>query len=296
MSQWRAFCVYLRSEFWGSFMILLFGAGVECQVRLHYNDNDVNGAFGTYLSCRIAWGCGVALGAWASGGISGGTYQRDLRQVISILVRWLYSPAAVTVAMALFRGFSWKRATRYIVAQILGCAFGSLVVYMLYRESILSFEGGLPHSVSGMRSTAGLFFTRPAPSISLLTAYMTEAIATATLLFLVLAFGDTGNWAIPKGSMPVGLFLTVLGIGSSLGSNTGYALNPARDSGPRLVLYLLGYGNDVWTHDGGYWFFGGWCSTLLGACLGVLLYDLCLYDGKDSALYTLHEPASVTLE
>jgi len=87
VSQWRAFCVYLRSEFWGSFMILLFGAGVECQVRLHYNDNDVNGAFGTYLSCRIAWGCGVALGAWASGGISGGTYQTDLRQAISILVR-----------------------------------------------------------------------------------------------------------------------------------------------------------------------------------------------------------------
>lgn len=54
-------------------MILLFGAGVECQVRLHYNDNDVSGAFGTYLSCRLAWACGVALGAWASGGISGGT-------------------------------------------------------------------------------------------------------------------------------------------------------------------------------------------------------------------------------
>ncbi|WFD22051.1 hypothetical protein MEQU1_000713 [Malassezia equina] len=228
------------TEFWGSFMILLFGAGVECQVRLHYNDNDVSGAFGTYLSCRLAWACGVALGAWASGGISG----------------------AVTVAMALFRGFPWRKASRYIVAQVLGCAFGAWVVYMVYQESILSFEGGLPHSVSGMRSTAGLFFTRPASSISLLTAYMTETVATATLLFLVLAFGDTGNWAIPKGSMPVGLFMAVLAIGSSLGSNTGYALNPARDTGPRLVLYLLGYGKDVWTHDGGYWFFGGWCSTL----------------------------------
>lgn len=200
------------------------------------------------------------------------------------------------MALTLFRGFPRKRAFRYIIAQVLGCAFGALVVYLVYRESILSFEGGLPHSVRGMRSTAGLFFTRPAPTISLFTAYLTEAVATATLLFLVLAFSDSGNWALPSSSLPVGLFFAVLAIGSSLGSNTGYALNPARDTGPRLALYLLGYGADIWTHDGVYWFFGGWCATLIGACLGLFLYDLCLYDGNDSILHAWHEPMPITLE
>ena len=165
--------------------------------------------------------------------------------------------------MCIFRGFSWRKGCKYIVAQTLGCAFGAFVVYMLYRDSILVYEGGLPHAVSEIYLTAGLFITRPFPIISLMRAYMTELLATAALLFLVLAMSDHGNWSVRRGTMHVGLFFVILAIGSSLGSNTGYALNPARDTGPRIVLTLLGYGSEVWTHDGAYWFFAGGYRQLL---------------------------------
>ena len=236
---------------------------------------------GTYLSCRLTWACGVALGAWACGGISGG-----------------HINPAVTIPMCIFRGFSWRKGCKYIVAQTLGCAFGAFVVYMLYRDSILVYEGGLPHAVSEIYLTAGLFITRPFPIISLMRAYMTELLATAALLFLVLAMSDHGNWSVRRGTMHVGLFFVILAIGSSLGSNTGYALNPARDTGPRIVLTLLGYGSEVWTHDGAYWFFAGWVSTIAGGLLGVFLYDAFLYEGEDSWVYNIlmdqAQPISLT--
>lgn len=238
----------------------------------------MTGAFGTYLSCRLTWACGVALGAWVCGGISGG-----------------HINPAVTIALCLFRGFSWREAKRYIVAQVLGCAFGALVVYMLYHDSILMYENGFPHAVTGERSTAGLFITRPNSIISLGCAYGTELVATAALLFLVLALGDQGNWGTPRGTLPFGLFVAVLAIGSALGSNTGYAMNPARDTGPRLVLAALGYGTELWTHDGAYWFFGGWVATICGGILGVGLYDLCLYEGEDTVMQHVNEPQRIRL-
>lgn len=246
-------------------MIILFGAGVECQVRLHYMVNDIDEAFGSHLSCRIAWAAGVALGAWVAGGISGA-----------------HLNPAVTVALAAWRRFPRHKIASYIAAQVLGCTFGAFVVYYLYHDSIALFEDGARHSVLGPRATAGLFFTFPSPLISLATAYLTELIATATLLFLVMAFGDKGNWALSQGSLPIGLFLAVLAIGSALGFNTGYALNPARDLGPRIALTFLGYGSEIWTHDYAYWFFGPGVAPIAGGTLGVFLYDAFLYTGEES--------------
>lgn len=253
------------AEFFGAFMIILFGAGVECQVRLHYRENGYKEAFGNYLSCRLAWATGVALGAWVSGGISGA-----------------HINPAVTIALTAFRGFSPRKAPAYILSQVLGCASATFVVYAMYAHSIARFEGGDMRTVVGPHSTAGLFITKPLAFIPLLTAYFTEFVATAALIFFVLAFCDFDNWAPPSGTLPVGLFLAVLGIGSSLGSNTGYALNPARDTGPRLALSLLGYGAGVWKHDDAYWFFGPWLSTVAGALFGAFLYDAFLYQGIDS--------------
>ncbi|WFD33027.1 hypothetical protein MSPP1_004084 [Malassezia sp. CBS 17886] len=263
----RAWREYL-AEFWGTFTILLFGAGVECQVRLHLDETGRGGVFGDYLSCRLAWASGVALGAWVAGGISGA-----------------HINPVVTVAMALLRRFPRGKILGYMAAQVLGCVAATFVVYGLYRDSILFWEDGAPRAVGGPRSSADMFVTRPSSLISLPTAYATEFVATGAMMFLVLAVSDGGHWGLPRGVMPVGLFFIVLAIGSALGFNTGYALNPARDTGPRIALYFLGYGNALWTHDDGYWFFGPWCSSSIGAAVGAFLYDASLYEGTDSVLW-----------
>lgn len=255
------------AEFWGAFMVILFGTGVECEVRLHYAEHGMAGAFGNYLQCRIAWAAGIALGCWAAGGISGA-----------------HLNPAVTIAMRLLRRFPERKVLSYIVAQVLGCMAAAFVVYALYHDSITAYEGGAGRTVLGPRATAGLFVTFPSALIARSTAYMTEVVGTATLLFLVAAMGDQGNWALRRGAMPIGLFFAVLAIGSALGYNTGYALNPARDLGPRLVLTLLGYGKELWTHDSAYWLFGPVLAPIVGGVLGVGLYDAFLYTGDDSVL------------
>lgn len=195
--------------------------------------------------------------------------------------------------MRVLRRFPERKVLSYIVAQVLGCFVAALVVYALYHDSIAVFEGGAARTVVGPRATAGLFVTFPSALIARSTAYMTELVGTATLLFLVAAMGDQGNWALRRGTMPIGLFFAVLAIGSALGYNTGYALNPARDLGPRLALMLLGYGKELWTHDGAYWLFGPVLAPVVGGLLGVGLYDAFLYTGDDSVLTEYDGPIAL---
>lgn len=100
------------AEFLASFFIILFGAGVEAQVKLHYG---AQGDAGTHLSCRLAWAAGVALAGWVGGGISGG-----------------HCNPTVTVVLAIFRGFPKRKVPGFIIAQVLGCAVAGLVVYANY--------------------------------------------------------------------------------------------------------------------------------------------------------------------
>ncbi|WFC98760.1 type IV protein arginine methyltransferase [Malassezia yamatoensis] len=156
---------------------------------------------------------------------------------------------------------------------------------------IAAYEQGVVRTVIGHHATAGMFVTFPSALISLWTAFATEMVGTATLLFLVAAVGDQGNWGLSRGTLPIGLFFIVLAIGCALGYNTGYALNPARDLGPRLALTFLGYGSELWTHDSMYWLGGPFLAPILGGILGVGFYDAFLYTGQDSLLtgvYVFH--------
>ena len=256
------------AEFFGTFLILLFGAGVECQVNLHYHagaTRDV-AAFGSYLQGRLAWAAGVAMAVWVSGGVSGG-----------------HCNPSVTIALACFRGFPKRKILPFITAQTLGAAAASLLVYANNVTSIDKFQGGNgTRTVSGKNSTAGFFFTFPAPELSVRSAFLSEYLATAVLLFVVFALADTANLKPPKGTQPFAMFIVLLGIGASLGYNTGYAINGARDTGPRIALWLVGYGNEVWTHDAGYWFWNPWLSSILGGVVGAATYDAFLYTGQDS--------------
>ncbi|TKY86664.1 hypothetical protein EX895_004304 [Sporisorium graminicola] len=261
------------AEFFGTFLILIFGAGVECQVNMHYHSSatrDVS-AYGSYFQGRLAWAAGVAMAGWASGGVSGG-----------------HCNPSVTVALTLFRGFPRRKVVPFVVAQTLGAAVASLLVYANNVTNIERFQTAAAGAIAGSRtvkgagSTAGFFFTLPAPELSFTSAFFSEFLATAILLFVVFALADTANLKPPHGTQPFAMFIVLLGIGASLGYNTGYAINGARDTGPRIALWLVGYGNEVWTHDGGYWFWNPWLSSILGGVVGAATYDAFLYSGRDS--------------
>ncbi|KAF2725908.1 MIP family channel protein [Polychaeton citri CBS 116435] len=242
------------AEFWGTFMILLFGAGVECQVNLHGNAGD-------FLQCRLTWAAGVAMAVWTSGGISGG-----------------HCNPSVTLALAAFRGFPWRKVPSFIIAQVLGATVASLVVYANYSSSIALFEA------DGTRSAMPCFFTFPASQLSYGGAFYTELLATAVLILIVFALSDKSNLPPPTGTQPFAMFLAILAIGAALGINTGYAMNGARDTGPRLALWIVGYGTKVWTHDHFYSIWCPWGATLVGGLLGAGIYDAFMYTGRDSPM------------
>ena len=165
---------------------------------------------------------------------------------------------AVTFANCVFRKFPWRKFPIYMLAQVLGAMTASAVVYANYKSAIDVFEGG-PNvrTVGAATSSAGIFCTYPAEFMTKTGQFFSEFIASTLLMFLIYALKDDGN--IGAGNLtPLGLFFVIFGIGACFGWETGYAINLARDFGPRLVSYMIGYGHEVWS-AGGYYF---WVSFL----------------------------------
>ncbi|KAH0578455.1 hypothetical protein H2248_003603 [Termitomyces sp. 'cryptogamus'] len=249
------------AEFAGVMVLIIFGNGVNCQVVLSSNSSVAASPKGDYLSISFGWAVGTAMGVWISAGISGG-----------------HINPAITLAFASWRGFPWKKVPAYIFAQVMGGLVGAALVYANYFHAIDIFEGG-----RGVRTlqTASLFSTYALDYMTNISCFFSEFLATAVLVILVLATIDAGNSPPPSGLFPLSLFLLILGIGAALGMETGYALNPARDLGPRLLTSMVGYGKAVYTFRNHYWI---WCPILgpiLGAQVGAMFYEAFLYNGRD---------------
>jgi len=204
------------------------------------------------------------MGVWVSGGISGG-----------------HINPAVTLALATWRRFPWKKVPGFILAQLMGGIVGAALVYANYFHAVDIFEGG-----RGIRtlSTAGLFSTYPLPYMTHVSCFFSEVLATAVLLIVILAIGDKRNISPPTGLEPLVFFILILGIGGALGMQTGFALNPARDLGPRILTAMVGYGHVVFTFRNQYWL---WCpiiGPIVGAQLGALTYVMLLFAGEESSM------------
>jgi aquaglyceroporin related protein len=243
------------SEFFGTFIMLLFGDGVVAQVVLS------NGEKGDYQSISWGWGLGVMLGVYV-GGKSGG-----------------HLNPAVTLANCVFRGHPWRKLPVYAIAQLLGAMAAAAVVYGNYKSAIDVFEGGPGiRTVTGPTATAGIFCTYPAEFMTRTGMFFSEIVASTILQFTIFALADNNN--IGAGPlMPLALFFLIFGIGACFGWETGYAINLARDFGPRLVSYMLGYGHEVWS-AGGYYFWIPMVAPFFGTLFGGFLYDLFIYEGK----------------
>ncbi|KAL2364184.1 Aquaporin-9 [Blastomyces dermatitidis] len=242
------------SEFVGVFMIVLFGDGSVAQVILSNRKN------GDYLSISWGWGLGVMLGVYCSG-ISGA-----------------HLNPAVTLANCIFRKFPWRKFPIYVLAQTLGGFVASGVVYANYMSAIDVFEGGVGIRTVGLEtSTAGIFCTYPVDFLNKTGQVFSEVIASAILMFCIFALLDNDNNGA-RNLTPLGLFFVIFGIGACFGWETGYAINLARDFGPRLMSYIVGYGHEVWS-AGNYYFWVPMVAPFIGCTLGGFLYDVLLYTG-----------------
>jgi MIP family channel proteins len=212
------------------------------------------GANGGYLSINLGWGLGVTLAVYASAGVSGA-----------------HLNPAVTLALAVHRGFPWANVIPYSLAQLAGAFCGAALTYVTYREAFDAFDGGT-RRVTGDLATAGIFATYPQPFLSTAGGFVDQVVGTALLLLLVLAIGDGKNFAPDPRLGPVLVGATVVLIGMTFGFNAGYAINPARDLGPRLFTLVAGWGGDVFRAGNGWW----WvpiAGPLLGGVLGAWVYD-----------------------
>lgn len=241
----------MAAEFLGTFVLIAFGVGVVAQGVLSANAN------GSYLAINLAWGIAVMLGVFVAGGVSGA-----------------HLNPAVTVALAVHRGLPWGKVAPYVAAQTLGAFAGAALVFLTYREAFTAFDTGV-RQIAGAQGTAGIFATYPQPFLSLAGGLVDQIVGTALLVIGVFAIGDGKNMAAPSWTGPLFVGLLVVGIGMAFGFNAGYAINPARDFGPRLFTALAGWGGGVFTANGGWW----WvpiAGPIVGAIAGGAVYDLCI--------------------
>ncbi len=238
MSLWTVF----GSEVVGTGVLLLLGVGVVANVVLPSTYGNATG----WLLINFGWGIGVFAGVFA-GASSGAHINPAVTLGIAVSGADEYAPdVPITLASSLV----------YVIGQLIGAFLGAVVAWLAYRK----------HYDAATEPVLGTFSTGPAikaPAWNVIT----EVIGTFMLVYIILRFGDT-----PGELGPLAVALLVVGIGASLGGPTGYAINPARDLGPRIahaVLPIPGKGASDW----GY----AWIpivGPIVGGVLGALLYRL----------------------
>jgi glycerol uptake facilitator len=257
------------SEYLGTFVLIAFGDGVVAMAVAALNqsgraqtDHTIFLASGDWLLITWGWCVAVVLAIYVAGGVSGA-----------------HINPAVTIALAVRRGFPWAKVPHYILAQVSGAFTGAALVYLNYKDAIKGYEAATD-AVRGETSSIAsysIFATFPSGYFhNPVGPFIDELIGTALLVGIVLAVIDNLNLP-PKGNLaPWIIGVIVAGIGMSYGANSGYAINPARDFGPRLFAWFAGwdeialpgnYGNVNW-----YW----WLpivAPIVGAIIGALVYD-----------------------
>ena len=245
------------AEFLGTFILIVFGSAVVAQVVLS------GGSHGSYLSINLAWGLAVMMGVYVSAGVSGG-----------------HLNPAVTLALAAHRQFPWRKVLPYCAAQLAGAFAASAVTFAAYKEAFNRFDGGV-RQVTGTHATAGIFATYPQEFLSNVPGGLVDqVVGTALIMLVIFAIGDRRNSAPDAALAPVLVGLLVVLIGMTFGFNAGYAINPARDLGPRLFTAIAGWGSEVF-RAGHHW----WWIPIVGPCVGAVLGGA-VYD----FLITRHHP------
>jgi glycerol uptake facilitator protein len=238
----------LIAEFLGTFVLILLGNGVVAMVVLFPTKNPGETIHGGFTNITLGWGLAVMMGVYLAGKISGA-----------------HLNPAVTLSLAVFRGFSWRKVLPFFIAQIAGAFVASALVYWNYRPAFMQADPQLDH-------TAGVFTTFPAFPAIPQAGFLDQLIGTALLILLIFAIVDEFNAPPGANLAPLLVGLVVVAIGMSFGGMHGYAINPARDFGPRLFTVVAGFRNNGLTDGTRVWWIPV-VAPLVGGLMGAALYD-----------------------
>ena len=262
------------AEFFGTMVLILFGCGSVAMVVLFGSNPPIPGEVvkGGYTNICLGWGLAVTFGIYIAGTISGA-----------------HINPAVTIAFAATKRIPWSKVPHYLLGQFLGAFIGAALVFADFHGKWLMVDPQLSH-------TTGILSTFPAVP-GFWPGFFDQVVGTALLLGLILAVVDKLN-ALPGANMaPFIIGLIVVAIGISFGGMNGYAINPARDLGPRLFALLMGFKNNGFfmndpsgTSDASII----WLVPVIGPCvggiLGALAYDLTIGSALVKADRLSHDP------
>lgn len=230
------------AELVGTFMLILLGDGVVANVLTRKSGMHGGGP----VQITIAWGLAVMIPATIFGAMSGAHFN-----------------PALTIALAFKGDIGWNTVLYYILGQMLGAMIGALCVYVLFKDHFNDTCKEDPAVVRGCFCTA--------PSIKNTGRnFLSELIGTFVLVFAILGFGNVSG-ATDVGMNYIYVFGLIVSIGMSLGGLTGYAINPARDLGPRIMYQILPFDKKadvMWDYS--------WIPVLgpiVGGILAVLLFN-----------------------
>ncbi|XP_025066323.1 aquaporin-9 isoform X2 [Alligator sinensis] len=263
------------SEFLGTFVLIALGCGSVAQTVLSH------GAMGESITIYVGFAVAVTIAIYVSGGVSGG-----------------HINPAVSLAMCVTGRLKWIKLPVYILAQHLGAFIGAVAVFSVNYDALMQYSDG-ELTVTGPNATAHIFATYPAPHLSLINGFVEQVMSTAFLLLGVFAIFDTKNIGVPKGLEPIAVGLLILALTCSLAMNSGCAMNPARDLGPRLFTLIAGWGTEVFT-AGNNWWWVPIVAPMMGGVIGALIYVLFIeihhldtQPEQDTDMYTKYELTNV---
>ncbi|MEU3824096.1 MIP family channel protein [Streptomyces sp. SID486] len=264
------------AEFLGTLVLIAFGCGVVAMAVAALpgsgraaTPTTIFLAAGDWLLITWGWAFAVVFGVYVAGGVSGA-----------------HLNPAVTLAMALRRGFSWAKVLPYWFAQVVGALTGAALVYLVYHDAINTFDSTVagPKVNGHTNTTFSIFATFPAAYFhgGVWGPLIDQIVGTAFLLMLIAAVIDLRNQAVKANLGPLVIGFAVAAIGMSYGANAGYAINPARDFGPRLFTYAAGWDSLAFPGSVSGAFSAYWwipiVGPLVGGAIGILVYDLFIGD------------------
>ncbi|MFF5313039.1 MIP/aquaporin family protein [Streptomyces massasporeus] len=264
------------AEFLGTFVLISFGCGVVAMtVAALPGSGRTEGptifflGAGDWLLITWGWCMAVILGIYVAGGVSGA-----------------HINPAVTLAFAVRRKFPWVKVLPYWASQVLGALAGAALVYAVYHDAINAFDDAFegPKTNGKTLASFSIFATFPAPYFNggVWGPLLDQIVGTAFLVMLVVAIIDLRNTAVKANLGPLVIGFVVAAIGMSYGANAGYAINPARDLGPRLFTWMAGWDGLAFPGSLAGAFSDYWwipiVGPLVGGVIGVLIYDLFIGD------------------
>jgi glycerol uptake facilitator protein len=252
-------------EFFGTMVLILFGDGCVAVFGLFGKSQGVGIGADTWPIIVFGWGLAVMLGIYVAGAISGA-----------------HINPAVTLAFAVRGKFPWNKVLPYWLSQVLGAFVAALILYFVYQGALVNALAANHLSIGQVASSTTyggngfgwIFYTGHRSFVGTFGAFGDEFVGTALLVGLIFAIVDVRNQPVQANLNPLIIGFLIVAIGASFGANTGYAINPARDFGPRLWIAIVSGGASLSADN--FYFWLPIVAPLLGGSVGALIYDFTL--------------------